>query len=264
MRRSNIAGRTLATTVRYSGVSGDLNPIHYDPEAARRAGFERVLVHGAYLGAFLENAAQAALNDRQPCEYKVRYVRPILVGDDFVVCCDAEGDSVRCSIEGPSGADDFRVTGELRVAPSEPVGRPDDFEIITPPYPWTAELGVLRLFMEATRDEAVPPTAETRLPLTFLATVGRCTSANQSVVRRLGFAYDRMLHGETIIQIFGAPVRVGETCQITEAHGNRHERPHRTGTIRFGDAIHEISDAEGKIRARVFNRMIERSNGTGS
>lgn len=32
--------------VRYAGASGDFNPIHFDEEFARRAGYEKNLVHG--------------------------------------------------------------------------------------------------------------------------------------------------------------------------------------------------------------------------
>lgn len=39
--------------VRYSGASGDFNPIHTDPEAARAAGLDGVIAHGLLNMAFL-------------------------------------------------------------------------------------------------------------------------------------------------------------------------------------------------------------------
>ena len=44
----------------YAQASGDLNPLHLDPDFARQAGFEDVIVHGmlgmAFLGRLLEEA----------------------------------------------------------------------------------------------------------------------------------------------------------------------------------------------------------------
>ncbi len=39
--------------VRYSGASGDFNPIHTDPEAAKAAGLDGVIAHGLLNMAFL-------------------------------------------------------------------------------------------------------------------------------------------------------------------------------------------------------------------
>jgi acyl dehydratase len=44
---------TLTDVVRYQGTSGDLNPVHHDPAAAREAGWPAVLVPGLYPTAVL-------------------------------------------------------------------------------------------------------------------------------------------------------------------------------------------------------------------
>jgi acyl dehydratase len=43
-------------TYRYSGVSGDLNPIHLDDAAARAAGLPGIIVHGLCTMAFCSRA----------------------------------------------------------------------------------------------------------------------------------------------------------------------------------------------------------------
>ncbi len=45
--------------VKYAAASGDFNPIHFDHETARRAGFPGVLVHGLLMGAWLVQVAAA-------------------------------------------------------------------------------------------------------------------------------------------------------------------------------------------------------------
>ncbi len=49
--------------VRYAAASGDFNPIHYDHETGRAAGFEGVIVHGLLMGAWAAQLA-AATSDR--------------------------------------------------------------------------------------------------------------------------------------------------------------------------------------------------------
>ena len=43
--------------MRYAAASGDWNPIHYDHDAARRAGLEGVIVHGLLMAAWVGRVA---------------------------------------------------------------------------------------------------------------------------------------------------------------------------------------------------------------
>jgi len=258
--RQEFAPRTLATTVRYAGTSGDLNPLHYDPRAAARAGFDNVIVHGAYMAAYLEHTVRAQLGGEVASEYAVRFVRPVKVGEGLFIELSRQVDGMEAHLEGAAGSEDRRVSATLRTGSySAPSARPDDFIALSVPYSWPVEHGALRSFLQATTDAAVMPSQEAIVPLCFIANAARWTPSQESIVKRLGFAYDRMLHGETIIQVYGEPLRVGDRYSVIEAHGNRSERPHRSGgTMRFGDAIHEITDESGAVRARVINRMLER------
>jgi acyl dehydratase len=62
---------------RYAGVSGDVNPMHLNPLAAKASGFPRMLVHGMWTKA----RALAALEPRLPEAYAVdvAFSRPLLL-----------------------------------------------------------------------------------------------------------------------------------------------------------------------------------------
>lgn len=62
---------------RYGAVSGDLNPIHLNPLAARAFGFPRTIAHGMWVQA----RALAALEGRLPAAYEARmsFRKPVLL-----------------------------------------------------------------------------------------------------------------------------------------------------------------------------------------
>ncbi|MFC4951238.1 MaoC family dehydratase [Pseudonocardia sp. GCM10023141] len=62
---------------RYAGVSGDVNPIHLHPLAARAFGFRRAIAHGMWTAA----AALATLEGRLPgaLTYDVAFGKPLLL-----------------------------------------------------------------------------------------------------------------------------------------------------------------------------------------
>ena len=82
----------------YRLASGDLMPIHADPGAARRAGFERPVSHGL---ANLGLACRAVLKRYAPGapervrEMGVRFAQPGLPGDTMRIELQAEADPVR-------------------------------------------------------------------------------------------------------------------------------------------------------------------------
>ncbi len=68
----------IATTqmlVRWAGVSGDFNPIHYDKDYAQNRGLPGVIVHGQLLGSFLGQLMTDWIGERGvlrklSCSYK--------------------------------------------------------------------------------------------------------------------------------------------------------------------------------------------------
>lgn len=68
-------------------LSGDLNPLHIDPDAARRAGFDRPILHGLCSYGIAARALSTVLLDGE-CErlarLDVRFSAPVFPGDTLV------------------------------------------------------------------------------------------------------------------------------------------------------------------------------------
>lgn len=111
-------------------LSGDANPLHTDPLAARRLPFGRVAVHGVHL-ALLAVDGWAAATGRSPARVRATFRQPVGVGDAIDVEVGAPGAPdapVRLLVGGRLVAD-VRVDAgdvtaiDLHAAP--PAGEPD-------------------------------------------------------------------------------------------------------------------------------------------
>ena len=101
---------TIREFVRYAGASGDLNPIHYDPDFAHQAGYPTVFSQGMHKAALLATYATGWLGVTTLRRYQVRFRDQVWPGD-----------SLRCSgvitAVTPAGPQTF-VTVELRAVTS--------------------------------------------------------------------------------------------------------------------------------------------------
>lgn len=91
--------------VRYAGASGDLNPMHYDDELARSAGYPSVFGRGMFSAALLAGFASDWLGAGNVRRFGVRFREQVWPGD--VLTCSG---TIVDVTEEP-GAD--RVTVEL-------------------------------------------------------------------------------------------------------------------------------------------------------
>lgn len=69
-------------------LSGDRNPLHSDPEFARRAGFDRPILHGLCTYGFTGRALLSTLADDDPARFRAmhaRFARPVYPGDTLHV-----------------------------------------------------------------------------------------------------------------------------------------------------------------------------------
>jgi acyl dehydratase len=69
---------------RYAEVSGDWSPHHFDPEAARRSGFDRVFLHGLCTMALCAQGVAALVADGDPARVRrvaVRFASPTFIGE---------------------------------------------------------------------------------------------------------------------------------------------------------------------------------------
>jgi len=78
--------------VRYSGASGDLNPMHYDDTAATAAGFPSVFSQGMHQAALLATFATDWLGAGNLRRFSVRFREQVWPGD--VLTCSATVTSV--------------------------------------------------------------------------------------------------------------------------------------------------------------------------
>ena len=66
--------------VRYTGASGDFNPIHYRDDVAKSVGLEGVLAHGMLTMGLAVAPVTAWLGDRGfVSSYQVRFTKPVYV-----------------------------------------------------------------------------------------------------------------------------------------------------------------------------------------
>jgi acyl dehydratase len=90
--------------VRYAGASGDLNPMHYDDELARSAGYPSVFAQGLLSAALLAGFATDWLGARNVRRFGVRFREQVWPGD--VLTCSGvvaavveESDGDRLTVE---------------------------------------------------------------------------------------------------------------------------------------------------------------------
>lgn len=65
--------------MKYAKLSGDFNPIHIDPNEARKAGFKDTLVHGAIILAWIVEYLYKIYGERIYSEigFEVRFISPL-------------------------------------------------------------------------------------------------------------------------------------------------------------------------------------------
>lgn len=90
--------KTLPQSALIYRLSGDLNPIHADPIIARKAGFEKPILHGlCTMGVACRALIEACAGD-DPARVKyisVRFSKPVYPGETLAVDFYSEGENVR-------------------------------------------------------------------------------------------------------------------------------------------------------------------------
>lgn len=72
---------TQTDVLRFAGASGDFNPLHWDPEVARHAGFEAPVLMGQYTAAMMAAWVSDRFGVERLRELEIRFVAPVIVGD---------------------------------------------------------------------------------------------------------------------------------------------------------------------------------------
>lgn len=79
-------------------LSGDYNPLHADPEPARKAGFERPILHGLCTMGIATRALLSTYLPGRPEGLKsmfVRFSKPVFPGETIVTAFHRKGDEIR-------------------------------------------------------------------------------------------------------------------------------------------------------------------------
>ena len=112
---------TRQDLVNYAGVSGDLNPIHWDDEIAKQVGLDTAIAHGMLtMGTALRLVTDWAGDPARVRSYFVRFTKPVVVPDDADgtevafggVVSAIDGSEVTIAIEAV--ADGVKVLGAAR------------------------------------------------------------------------------------------------------------------------------------------------------
>jgi len=239
----------LADVVRYSGASGDRNPIHYDPEFARAAGYDGLFAMGALHGGWLISYALtqgAVVPDSGPSAVRLRFRGIVPLGVPLTAEIQATPTGYEATL-----LDKARVcvTAQLETAEAPQVGEGRDEQRIRFPI----EEGAVRAFAAAVRwpheiaeGSAVPPT--------FLGAMSFWLPQPDPIAR-VGLTPEHTLLGETAIELVDGPVRVGDVFQVREYVGEERTRNGSTGELRLVDLVAELSDGTG-LRARYRNTFV--------
>lgn len=87
-------------------LSGDRNPLHSDPDFARRGGFDRPILHGMCTYGITGRVLVHKICGGDPSKVRsmsARFTRPVMPGDKLTVQIWKEGDAVRFRTLGANG-----------------------------------------------------------------------------------------------------------------------------------------------------------------
>lgn len=109
--------------VRYSGASGDFNPIHTDPDVARQVGLDGVIAHGMLIMGFAGRMLSDYLGPGALRRYGVRFKGMTRPGD-AVTCTghiteklEVDGEPrVRGVVQAVDQAGDIKLSGSFEAA----------------------------------------------------------------------------------------------------------------------------------------------------
>ncbi len=90
---------TRERIIRYAGVIGDFNPVHYDDEFARAAGLPSVIAHGPLTYTLALDALVAQAGPDALGGFSARFKAPVFPGNQLSVSCSGDGQVV-ATVEG--------------------------------------------------------------------------------------------------------------------------------------------------------------------
>ncbi|MCU0492595.1 MAG: MaoC family dehydratase [Chloroflexaceae bacterium] len=109
--------------VRYSGASGDYNPLHTDPSFARQAGLPDVIAHGMLVMGMLGRMATDLAGPGQVRRFGVRFTGKTELGD-IMTCSGVVAEKreengerrMRCTVQAANQRGEVKASGSFEVA----------------------------------------------------------------------------------------------------------------------------------------------------
>lgn len=79
---------TESMAEKFLEITGDKNPLHHDPEFARKKGFPDRIVYGMLTASFISTFGGEYLPGRNCLiqGIEVRFSRPVMIGDSLTIC----------------------------------------------------------------------------------------------------------------------------------------------------------------------------------
>jgi acyl dehydratase len=111
---------THANLVRYAGASGDFNPIHNDPDFAKKAGLDGTIAHGMYVMGQISRLCVNWVDQRQIQFFGVKFKAMTKPGE--VLTCvgtikrkkDENGEkTITVTVEAKNEAGEVKAGGDL-------------------------------------------------------------------------------------------------------------------------------------------------------
>lgn len=86
----------------YAAASGDRNPIHLDPAAARQAGFDGTIAHGMLILGLALSTFESVVS--RPKHSSCRFMAPVRVGQSLRLTIEPDGPLHRFVVTDEAGA----------------------------------------------------------------------------------------------------------------------------------------------------------------
>ncbi|WP_424830493.1 MaoC family dehydratase [Ruegeria sp.] len=83
----------------YAEASGDMNPLHLDPEAARKVGFPDVISHGMLVMGLALSTLKTGLGADRITTSHVRFSAPVLAGTELFLSAEVDGTSAEFKVQ---------------------------------------------------------------------------------------------------------------------------------------------------------------------
>lgn len=113
----------LQHLVRYSGASGDFNPIHHDDQFARSVGLDGVIAHGMYVMGLMGTGITRWVGVAAVRNFQVRFVGMTRLGERLNVTgkviekFEQDGrTTVRCEVTATGDGDEPKAVGSFVAA----------------------------------------------------------------------------------------------------------------------------------------------------